>query len=128
MSPLLATGFLLLSIASSTATAGTPEKAAPSAGTVKATASGKHATDGHTLSDPGVAMECLPSAVNCPVIDPSGRSVVTTDSLPIGSTGEFDGTISESKYPTSVGYGSMGSGLTGSPTGPAPGPVNGMGR
>lgn len=76
----------------------------------------------------GTLAECRPSSVNCPVGDSSGSSVITTDSLPIGSTGDRGNTISESDYPTSVGSGSMGSGATGSPAGPAPGPTNGIGR
>lgn len=88
-------------------------------------AAGAHAgTSGRT----GVTMECRPSAVDCPVTESSGSSVVTTDSLPLGSIPERDDTISESRYPTSPGSGTMGSGVTGSPTGPGPGPTNGIGR
>lgn len=76
----------------------------------------------------GTLAECRPSSVNCPAADSSGSSVITTDSMPIGSTGDRGKTISESDYPTSVGSGSMGSGVTGSPVGPAPGPTNGIGR
>lgn len=76
----------------------------------------------------GTLAECRPSSVNCPVGDSSGSSVITTDSMPIGSAGDRGKTISESDYPTSVGSGSMGSGATGSPAGPAPGPTNGIGR
>ncbi|WP_151635075.1 hypothetical protein [Noviherbaspirillum aerium] len=76
----------------------------------------------------GTPAECRPSSVNCPVDGSSGSSVITTDSMPIGTSGDRDRTISESDYPTSVGSGSMGSGATGSPAGPAPGPTNGIGR
>lgn len=76
-----------------------------------------------------VPMDCLPSSVDCPVVESSGPSgVITTDSLPIGSTGERDGPISGSGYPSSPGVGGMGSGATGSPTGPRPGPTTGIGR
>lgn len=76
-----------------------------------------------------VPMDCLPSSVDCPVVESSDPSnVITTDSLPIGSTGERDGPISGSGYPSSPGVGGMGSGATGSPTGPRPGPMTGIGR
>lgn len=78
--------------------------------------------------DRGTMAECRPSSVNCPVGDSSGSSVISTDSQPIGSTGDRDKTISESGYPTSVGSGSLGSGATGAPTGPDPGPTIGIGR
>lgn len=96
-------------------------------------AGGKHentdAVRGKERSVPtGTLAECRPSSVNCPVGDSSGSSVITTDSMPIGSAGERGKTISESDYPTSVGSGSMGSGATGSPAGPAPGPTIGIGR
>lgn len=76
----------------------------------------------------GTPAECRPSSVNCPVDGSSGSSVITTDSMPIGTSGDRDRTISESDYPTSVGSGSMGSGATGSPAGPAAGPAIGIGR
>lgn len=89
----------------------------------------------------GLMMDCLPSAVNCPVTESSGASgtqgssessgssVTTTDDLPIGSTGDRKGkTVSESQYPTSPGSGSTGSGVTGTPVGPDPGPTFGIGR
>lgn len=76
----------------------------------------------------GVIMECRPSATDCPVTESSGSSVTTTDSLPIGSTPERDDTISESQYPTSPGLGTLGSGSTGAPADPGPGPTIGIGR
>jgi hypothetical protein len=77
----------------------------------------------------GIEMECRPSSVNCPVTESSGSSVTTTDALPLGSAPPADDTVTESKYPTSPGSGSMGSGLTGSPVGPGhPGPTTGIGR
>jgi hypothetical protein len=77
----------------------------------------------------GMTMECRQSSVNCPVTNSSGSDVTSTDALPPGSsTGKLGGMIEESRYPTSPGSGSMGSGATGSPTGPSPGPVNGIGR
>lgn len=77
--------------------------------------------------DSGISAECRPSSMHCPVTGSSG-SVTTTDSLPLGSAPARDRTITESQYPTSPGSGSVGSGTTGVPAGPAPGPVLGIGR
>lgn len=85
------------------------------------------ASDGQTSGGTGITAECRPSSVHCPVTDSSG-SVTSTDSLPIGSAPPKDSTITESQYPTSPGSGSIGSGSTGVPAGPARGPVLGIGR
>lgn len=83
---------------------------------------------------PNVTAECGPTSVHCPIAEPNhsrGSSVISTDSLPIGSAGSIErgaGGPTESQYPTTQGSGSMGSGVTGSTTGPAPGPTNGIGR
>lgn len=80
---------------------------------------------------PDVPMECRTASVHCPVNNSSGPSVTSTDSLPLGSTTGIErgaGGPVESQYPTSPGSGSMGSGATGAPTGPAPGPTIGIGR
>lgn len=80
-------------------------------------------------SDDAVLMRCRPSSVNCPVASPSGSGAITTDAMPAGSQrGKLGGPIGESRYPTSPGSGSMGSGRTGAPTGPDPGPELGIGR
>lgn len=79
-------------------------------------------------SYPEITAECRTSSVNCPVTGSSGSSVIKTDSLPIGSTMKQDGPLSESKYPTSPGTGSIGSGSTGTPAGPDKGPTLGTGR
>lgn len=67
-----------------------------------------------------------------PGSESSGASVISTDSLPVGSstaTPVGSGkTVSESQYPTTQGSGGMGSGSASSPTGPVPGPTNGLGR
>lgn len=76
----------------------------------------------------GVTMECRPSSADCPVTESSGSSVTTTDSQPLGSAPPKGGAISGSQYPTSPGSGSLGSGSTGAPAGPAPGPTLGIGR
>lgn len=79
----------------------------------------------------GMAFECRPSATDCPVDQSSGSSVTTTDSLPLGSTlehGSQGATVGESSYPTSPGTGNLGSGSTGAPPGPRPGPALGQGR
>lgn len=93
-------------------------------------------------TQPEVAAECRPASENCPVTDAGGKQVIMTDELPLGSTvkrGGDDPTVGESGYPTSVGSGSAGSGVTGVPTGPAgvsgtptnpgdAGPIIGIGR
>ncbi|WP_420473728.1 hypothetical protein [Noviherbaspirillum sp. ST9] len=114
------------------------KSAVPSSGASGASGAGNAGTNAPAKAAParnsgnagriGLEMECRPSSVHCPVTDSSGSSVITTDSLPIGSAPDKDSTITESQYPTSPGSGSMGSGVTGSPTGPAPGPTNGIGR
>lgn len=93
-----------------------------------ASGSGGPGSDANTTGARGIEMECRPSAVDCPVTDSSGSSVISTDSQPIGSAPERDDTISESQYPTSPGSGRLGSGATGAPAGPGPGPTIGIGR
>jgi hypothetical protein len=107
-----------------TGSGGTVGSAASGGGDTAPPAAANAGTPGRT----GVTMECRPSAVDCPVTESSGSSVITTDSQPIGSIPERDDTISESRYPTSPGSGRLGSGATGSPAGPGAGPTNGIGR
>jgi len=80
-------------------------------------------------SPPTARAECRPASENCPT-DSSGDSVVSTDSQPLGSTVKRGNgpTVDESDYPTSVGTGGSGSGVTGTPTGPDSGPTLGTGR
>lgn len=87
------------------------------------------APDIATSGGTAVQAECRPASDDCPVHE--DKDVTTTDSLPLGSTirrSEDGQTIGESDYPTSPGSGSAGSGITGTPTGPAPGPATGIGR
>lgn len=84
---------------------------------------------------PDLTARCRTASVHCPIDDPnqsSGSSVISTDSLPIGSATEIErgaGGPTESQYPTSQGSGGVGSGVTGVPTGPEPaGPAIGIGR
>lgn len=83
---------------------------------------------------PGITATCRTPSVHCPIVEPSqssGSSVISTDSLPIGSATQVErgaGGPTESQYPTTQGSGSMGSGVTGAPTGPDTGPTIGIGR
>lgn len=94
----------------------------------------RHGESTYSEGVPDLTARCRTASVHCPVTDQnqsSGSSVISTDSLPIGSATEIErgaGGPTESQYPTSQGSGSMGSGSTGAPTGPDPGPTIGIGR
>jgi hypothetical protein len=84
-----------------------------------------------TSGNSEIRAECRPASDDCPPENTDGDGVTTTDSLPLGSTMRRDdggSTVEESDYPTSPGSGNAGSGVTGVPSGPAPGPAMGIGR
>lgn len=117
-----------LGLAASGCDSGTGEEGSMTSGGSSTAAA--PAAAGGTPGAIGTPAECRPASEDCPV-QTSDEGVTSTDSLPLGSTVRRDEggpTIDESDYPTSTGSGSVGSGVTGVPAGPDPGPTIGTGR